>query len=296
VNSASVSRRREGVGGARAPRAGGTLIELLVALPLAMLAGVCAAMLLTRYAAGARESDARLSAERELRHAVRVMLADLAPLHGTDLVAWSDTLLEVQAQLGLMLACATEAGSVVVGGAWPEDDASVMGNLRAGDTMRIWEPSRLLVDSPASRELVVTATAVALTPGPCGALQRVPRWRVAVGEPVPLLAGGPVLLRRAVRYQHYRSAGKWWLGRRTREASAWETVQPVAGPLRSPAGGGMRVTALDRRGHVSGIADSVVVVRLVLRADVPPGRAALPMDSARMDVLLQAAAWGRGTP
>jgi type II secretory pathway pseudopilin PulG len=279
--------------GACRSRRGLSLVELLVALPLAALAAACAAVLLVRSAAVSRTAAATLSASRELRHAARLATDDLSALDGRSLVSWTDTLLEYHAQVGVAVACSDAAGTtidVATGGA--DDDAAWLATLRAGDLLHSWSPAAEPGAPPAAVDAVVTGPAVALTRGTCGEQADVRRWRLALGTAVSAFGGAPVLVRRRTRLQHYRSGSEWWLGRRTRDAAGWEVMQPVAGPLRSAAMRGMEVEALDTRGVITAVADSIAQLRIRLRG-APPRGAPHVRDSAEILVPLQGAIWRR---
>lgn len=113
-------------------------------------------------------------------------------------------------------------------------------------------------------------------------------------------AGSPLLVQRLTRYVHYRSGAAWWLGRRTRSSSGWEVVQPVFGPLASPAHGGMRLAMRAHSGAAVASPESAAVLSIGLRTAAPPfaahwsPRVPRAADTMRIDLALRAESWGRG--
>ena len=58
--------------------------------------------------------------------------------------------------------------------------------------------------------------------------------------------GSLIRITRHVRYSLYKASDNlWYLGRKSLDASAWTTIQPVAGPLLSPANAGLVVQVRD---------------------------------------------------
>lgn len=232
-----------------APR-GTTLVELLVAMPLAMLAVTAAATILVRLAHTTRVQSGALATARELRHAAQVLAANLESLSGDQLAVVSDTLLEFREQLGLLTLCEVPDVRSVIAVAPRGSSDLWTGALRAGDAVRMWKPATP-TQPPLAYDRVLAGSPVALTPQACGT-DSVPtrRWRLAFADSlVQGAAGTPVSAHRDARYRHYRSGGAWWIGRQSRDATTWETIQPVAGPLRSPANGGVVLIARNAAGR-----------------------------------------------
>lgn len=228
---------------------GTTLVELLVALPLAMLAATAAATILVRLAHTTRMQSGALTTARELRHAAQVIAADLESLSGDRLAVVSDTLLQFREQLGLLTLCEVpDAHSVIA--VVPRGTSDLwVGALRAGDAVRMWRPATP-AQPPVAHDRVLAGSPAALTPQSCGTDSvRTRRWRFTLTDAlVQGAAGTPVSVHRDARYRHYRSGGAWWIGRQSLDATTWETIQPVAGPLRSPANGGVAFVARNAAG------------------------------------------------
>lgn len=250
--------------GSRTPRAGTSLVELLAALPIAMLVATTAALLLVHVARVARAQSSALSVARELRHAVRVLSAELEPLRGSALRIVSDTLLQFTGQLGVLITCATPTPRTLLAAVPHASSDHWLHSLKSGDVLRIWHtgsPS----DAPNARERELDAPPVALGGGQCGADSATAsgaRWRFTLADSSLAVAiGAPITAHRDVRYRYYRSGNSWWLGRQQWDGTGWETVQPVAGPLRAPSAAVMQMRALDRFGNAVpitiGTADSI---------------------------------------
>lgn len=238
-------------------------MEILVALPLAMLAAVSAAMLLLQLARTARTQSAALAGGRELRHARLVLAGDLEPLDGRDLLVVSDTLLEFRGQLGVLRLCAVNAASSVDVSVPERSSDSWVAAIRPGDMLRVWQSAEQPAGAPAARWGVVTSPPSSLGPGYCGPDQTPQRrWRLTLADSMTrLMRGAAVSVHREVRFRHYRSGSEWWLGRQSRDGALWEGLQPVAGPLLSPAARGLRLEARAVSGATvtisTGSADSI---------------------------------------
>jgi hypothetical protein len=285
-------------------RRGSALVELLTALPLLAIATGCSLLLLVQAAADRRAHHAAQAGARELRHARAVLAADLAPLRARDLLTVSDTLLGLRSQLGLTMVCAQDALSIDVAPA-AGSTAAWLDALRAGDEVLAFEAANGVGDPPRPVTASLAAPARRLGAGRCGALVVRQRWQLALRGALPpgltLTRGAPLLVQREVQYVHYRSNGQWWLGRRTRDGATWETLQPLAGPLASPAQGGLTLRGRSATGTPTQVTDSMAALALTLR--VPPtrrvtlgapSRLVLPADSLVSELPLRGDAWSRG--
>lgn len=225
-------------------RAGHALPELLVALPLLALAGALAGVTLVHGWRVARRQEAAGASLREMRHALGALASELRPAAPAALHHWSDTLLEFSAEVGRGVACTRGSSTGVV--LAPAHGTSVSSVWREapsrGDGVHAWTLGAGGVTlQPAEGRLAGTARAACSLP----ILRGVPGWEVVVapGGWAGAEPGLPVVVTRRVRYRLYRGVGGWYLGRQAQLASGWETVQPVAGPLRSATEGGLRVRA-----------------------------------------------------
>jgi hypothetical protein len=237
-----------------ARRAGTTLVELLVTLPLAgLVLAVVATALLGGWRA-ARQHDHAARHLRELRHALGALSAELRPLAPDAVLHWSDTLLTLRSSLGTAIVCDHHVPGTVVVIAPPGSSTGVPWRTppTAGDALHGWA---LAADTHTPEPLRATVEAVdggaSCPPSPAAPPgSRGPAWRLSLQRPTPLsLAPGlPLQVARSVRFRLYASQGGWFLGRQTFTRGTWEAIQPMAGPLESPLAGGMRVQGWDATG------------------------------------------------
>lgn len=279
-----------------------TLIALLGAAAVQLLIGVHRAVTRT---------DGTLGATRELRHGASVLSAELRGLRPRDLIAWSDTMMEFDATVGIGITCAIGAdrASMTVVAADPAADAdaqsagadalAAMWNLppQPGDRALVWLAGATPLDSLRGVEMTVRAVSPAvdceqspLAPSPSSGAESLAFAERIPGTPA---VGAPLRMVRRTRYSLYRAGdGDWYLGRRTLGPSGWDVVQPVAGPLLAARQLGMVVTVRDSSGTTvsDAIAGVAASVRIALRAPRKAGRAAphsVGVDSVRIDLALR---------
>lgn len=283
-------------------RRGASLVELLVALPIAALLAAAAAGSLIAAWRMVRASDAALTGARELRHAQAALEADIRPLQAADLRFVLDTMLEFDALLGVGVVCAAAIGTVDVMALDPRDDHALGWSNRvlSGDPAVLWHR-----DSNTTTDIVpVRSTIVSVQGGvSCSAAgwthswsdRRAVRLRLTSAAAPTVVVGAPVVIKRRTRYSLYRSGRSWFLGRRTHTGLGWEIMQPVAGPFLSSASGGMSVSPLDQRGIPTAVLRNVAAIRISLRSTRRAiGHAPATQDSATFDVVLRAESAQRG--
>lgn len=214
----------------RVMRPGLTLVELVVALALGtVVVGVYAASIVGQRRSERTSASALFpaSAADDAVHTVSSALARVAA--ADSLWPHADTALEWRATVGVALACAAGADTVVVpdtgASAWWESFADSGDVIALGSAAGTWERHAVLgVRTRASG-------------GACGTPQHI----LALREPVG--AGGAMLVRvmRRVRFMLYRGGdGSWWFGQRSCDeppASHCSSAQPIAGPLDAPPNG-----------------------------------------------------------
>jgi hypothetical protein len=287
----------------RAARPGSSLVELLAALPMLAIATGIALLLLVQSAADRRRTAYDQRGLRELRHARHLLDAELSPLSGGDLMAWRDSLLHFRAHLGVLRVCGANGTTLDVGAAPGDSTPAWVNAMRAGDQVTFWREPVRPADASAPDSASLTSAPSGQGTSACAGTGTARRWRLSLTANVDgAWVGAPVIVQRDVQYVHYRSSGQWWIGRRSRDAAGWDVVQPVFGPVESPARGGMRIRMLSVRGTPTSVAESVAVVRVALRlpppaiAGRPSLRVARATDSAQVDVALRGEAWSRGRP
>ncbi len=297
----------------RPRRRGVALVELLVAFPLIALLGTVAVVVLLATLRLARQDDGQVGALRELHAASLTLRTELQRLRPDELMAWRDTLLEFDTLVGLASVCAVDGSTGTVTVVAP--DPTALPHTLLNPAAATWhdppQPGDLLTHwtapsaeaSPAAPPVPVTGRIRSVAAGtgcataPLSTNTRSLRleFTPAAAHPLVPRLGSPVRLTRRIRYSLYRGTdGLWYLGRRALSPSGWDIVQPVAGPLATPAEGGMRVTVRDRRDQIvlappTPVRDAATpaVVQITLRA---PRRTATTtgtgttVDSVRLTV------------
>ncbi|GAB1344610.1 hypothetical protein [Gemmatimonas sp.] len=286
-------------------RRGTSLVELLVALPLAVLAASAAALLLLRIARPARAQSAALSVSRELRHARMVLAADLEPIGGRDLHIVTDSLLEFTGQLGVAAVCRVASARAIDVAVPPQSGDQWLGAVRAGDGVRGWLLPAHPAMPPERVVRVLASDPVGIGPGTCGAdsVSLSAIWRFTfLDSALHRQLGTIVSVHRDVRFRHYSSGGQWWMGRQSRIGGQWEGLQPVAGPLVAPAQRGLGVQARDAQGQAEAISsatpDSIRARAIGLAIDIRMRRRvregwAPAADSVEISVPLRATSFRR---
>lgn len=283
----------------RPARRGGTLIELLIALPIASLLAVAATATLLGSWRLVRRAAASQGSTRELRYAHAIFEAELRPLRARDLHTVADTAVEFDALLGAGVVCAAPRGATDRIDMVSADPADARGlswasSLQIGDALSLWRTNgdsmTSLVEHRTTVRDISWLSACTASPWMVGwADRRTVRLTLADASPSAVVVGAAVAARRRTRLSLYRSGASWYLGKRTRTGGGWDVVQPVAGPLRSPDQGGMSARVLDAAGAVTLRLANAAAVRLELRIDrAADGRQPTRRDTAAFDVVLRA--------
>lgn len=266
--------RRASVGGRRRSvrsRSGVTLLELLVALPIAtMLLATTTVLLLLALRSVATQLDL-MATRLETRRAAMLLADAWAPLRWRELRHVSDTLLEADAHVSVGTICAAEANGLLRVG-WSSVGRGDQ-EPRVGDEVELWTVGDVPAAPPEPMLRAVRAlrgapgpTAVG-TPCPSGTTGA-QSWVTVDSIPV-VLPGSPVLVRRRTRWVHYRSGDDWWIGQRRWSGRVWDPPQPIAGPMASARETGVAIRAWRRPsgGHPS--ADPAVMLEVMVRQHLP---------------------------
>ena len=267
-------------------RRGFTTVELIVVVVIAGVLSAAIATLLRRqqrfYTRAARMVEHRVS----LRDATSILPAELRALSpgGGDVLAASDSSLEIRATIGAGVACnvAPDGSSVTVAPV-----AALRGTALAafgtspqpGDIALVFDagvPDDSLDDRWTVREVASTDAVESSCLAPLDAIELagLPALRLGFGVGSSLAAsvrpGAFVHVVRRVRYRLYRAAtGDWYLGYAEWDGAGYAVVQPVSGPFaaysRSAATTGLLLRYLDANGvEVTPGAD----VRQITRVEV----------------------------
>ena len=270
-------------------RNGSTLVELIVALPLAAMIGVVAVALLLNTHKLARRLDSTTEIARELRQAGAVLVSEIRPLSADDVIAWTDTSLDVHGLAGSGIVCATPAANLIDLLPLNGDDVlrtSWFAAPQSGDAVYSVSPDSTMV--PRDGQWRASSLAAYATPGSSQCVARplmtlgssstgnVIRLTLAAGLAIRPALGSPVRITRRTRYSLYKASdAQWYLGRKTYNGMAWTTIQPVAGPLDKPMLRGLLIQVRDSASNVlpSGSLGTPRSIALMLRGSSPWARA-----------------------
>jgi len=235
-------------------RPGWTLAELLVSLALlGSVMGIAAhfAVHQLRFFQAATEVVSLRSKLSQAGHIVGAIARFVSPADG-DILAATDTALEVLAPVGTAIVCDAAPGAIVVP-ASSNQRGNTFGAYFAtpdvGDRI-----AALLDDSLGTTWMTLTVGQIPASAGACPNLG-VPAWRIPTREPLTLSFGVPIRILRPLRISFYRSSdGKWYLGAKDwNGASAqFNGIQPVLGPFspfsKDAEKSGLRFVYRDRDG------------------------------------------------
>lgn len=246
----------------RRGRRGYLLAEALCALALAGALAATAAISLSGAQRARRASEVRELAGRAERETVAVLRS---ALEGSRVIALrGDTAVDVRLAIAIAPVCALESRAFWLPPAVVADGLPLTSALQApaaDDVAAI----RLAADpraAPTWAEYVIDSVQSRSAVGFCDltdgwasvADASALRWRISLRDTLPsdLQPGTSVRIERPGRFTLYNAGGgDWMLGWRrcVADFSVCGVVQPVTGPLRTPAAGGLRIRAReDSRG------------------------------------------------
>jgi type II secretory pathway pseudopilin PulG len=268
-----------------------TLIECLVAVVVSSVLLSAVEMGLLAGNRFARISSVSRATRQNLRAAAAVLRGELQNLAAGsgDIVAMSDSAIELRGQRGMGIVClAPAAGSIVL-------DDSLLSLARpinpSSDSAKIFAEGDPLV--AADDRWVVVGIAAARS-GSCGGGRSGMLVTISgvAADLADIRAGAPVRIFEIAEYRRYRDAsGVWWFGVRNPSGAGWGSTSPIAGPLLPRIG--LVITGLDAGLSPTTAPDSVRVVAAQLRLFDPtpltgPGRPGfVPVsDSTLMRVAL----------
>src|SRR5262245_21017566 len=282
-------------------RKGVTLLELLVtmtvggiALSIVTLVGVRQQRLIGDLAQASAVSA-------QLRDAGAILPIDihaLAPALG-DIREARDTSLEIRATIASAVVCDTGGAAIILAPAINDiaSFASIVTTIEPGDSAWLlslndstetWTPHRIdAVRSGGASQCDARGPTL-------DAAIDAPRVALALDGATSAWIGTPVRVTRPLRYSLYRSGnGMWWLGQRdwSPDGAQFNTIQPIAGPLLSPALRGLRFEYFDSAGTelTLPVADAraIALMRIELRAETKTAPRILAANTAsgRMDSL-----------
>jgi len=261
-------------------RAGFLLAEALCALALSALLAVACATALGGVRRATLAAEARARAERGGREALQVITA--LARDADSLLVLGDTALDLTIRIASGVVCARDSLGLTLPPALVTGGAALVAQaqpVEAGDELSVlvrdsavaarWERSPIDSVSERSGESPCGPRGgfVAAADAGAGRLRLVPRALSAGAG-----AGSAARVGRRGRLVLYNAGrGEWMLGWRRCAVGVCGVVQPVAGPLRTPAAGGLRIEdagagALRVRVRVPGVTGEMEA--LVTRTDV----------------------------
>lgn len=234
-------------------RHGHTIAEALCALALGGVLAAAAAVVLSGTRGAHARLDARFASERVSREALAVAAALIRASDSA--VVRGDTAVELSLRIGRGVVCGRDSATIWIAPARVASGRALTTWTQVaelGDAIQV-----LAADTVTGERRWVTDTIEAASDrvpsAPCDADQGwlpsgdgVARMRVLTlrGSHPEIAPGDPVRVSRAGRIGLYVDGrGEWMLGWRRCVAAVCGVVQPVAGPLRTPAAGGFRVAA-----------------------------------------------------
>lgn len=233
-------------------RRGHTLVEALCALALGGVLAAASGLALSSARAALERAEVREVGGRAEREAVSIVGKALAS--GTQIEQLADTAVELDVLIGTGVLCATELRAVVLPSPRPPTGHALTALATfpaADDIVEIRQFGTVaggawwsaIVDSAAERKLPVHCRA---EDGWREVGDDGPLLRLVLGDTVPaeLEPGAEVRLLRRGRFALYHAGkGEWVLGWRRCHpyGGICGSIQPVAGPLRPPSAGGLRI-------------------------------------------------------
>jgi hypothetical protein len=180
---------------------------------------------------------ALIAMRAQIGHATAIAVRALwsvSPATGDILVAL-DSAIEFHSAIGSGVVCDGYTGSVVIPTPRPES-----GNTLSAfwDTPQAGDRVHVFFDDSLGFGWLALHVAASPVPGPaCPALGDVGEsWLLALREPISIPDGAPLRFTRRARLSLYKASDdKWYLGSKewNEDAQRFNSIQPVAGPLRA---------------------------------------------------------------
>jgi prepilin-type N-terminal cleavage/methylation domain-containing protein len=277
-------------------RAGFSAIELMLVMAIGGLVAAAIGGVLRRQQRFFTNAAAIVEQRVSLRDATGILPSELRALSpaGGDVLAYSDSSLEIRATIGSAIACDTVAGGEAIDlasasnagsrrlGAYatapqPGDIALVYdADASAGSTTSAWV-TLPIVDVGSRTDVCAGSPLIDPTERPVADRLRV-RFAPGTRIPASVRAGAFVRVLRRVRYRFYRSGtAQWFLGYAEWGGAAFGAVQPVSGPYAPysrAGGGGLSLRYFDRAGATIaslGDAGRIARIEIVVRGTLGSG-------------------------
>ena len=243
----------------RVTRRGYTLLEMLVALSVGVVVIGLGATIAFRHQRFHR--DVVIAVERsdqlaELIALLPIPLRGISPGEGDIAPGGArDTAIEFRGTIASGVVCDSASTTAMIAPLDPTARlSSVLTRPEAGDTAWFLDASGP-TETWAARAITAVSDSLALcrvgSSAPFGTSLHA---SIALRLATPPPAAAPIVrVTRPIRYSVYRASdARWYLGAKewNPAVSHFSTIQPVAGPIVSPAGGGMRFRYLDSIGSL----------------------------------------------
>ena len=271
-----------------------TTVELMVVLVVGGVVAAAIASVLRRQQRFFTSAAILVEQRVSLRDATGILPGELRALSppGADVIAFSDSSLDMRATIGAAVVCDTLAGGTGVALAPPLDDSGVLissftTSPQPSDLALVFDtgiPELASDDAWVTREISSVAwstTACATSPlaGMRSATTSRMLLRVASGMALPRTVGPGAFVRvlRRVRYRFYRAGtGEWYLGYAEWDGSSFGVVQPVSGPFAGYSrgqGSGLALRYFDESAtEIFAVGDAARIARVDVAARGVPRR------------------------
>jgi hypothetical protein len=272
-------------------RAGVSTIELLIVMVIGGVVASTIGGVLRRQQQFFTNAASLVEQRVSLRDATGILPGELRALspRGGDILAFSDSALEVSATIGTAIACDTVAGGGAIDLVPAEASSSrplsaYTTSPQTGDVALVFDDaatdsstagwSTLEVASAGPRTDVCATSR--LTDPASGAARLELRFASGARLPSTVRPGAFVRVLRRVRYRFYRtSTSQWFLGYAEWDGTGFGGVQPVSGPYAPYSRGGesgLSLRYFDRAGApVGALTDAARIARVQISVRGTPG-------------------------
>lgn len=248
-----------------APRAGFTIIELLVSLVVGLLVMTSVVQLLIVQSRGYRKQREVVDIRETAREASALLSWDLrqSAVGGSPLAAIGANSISIRSPRGMGTVCAKHP-TLARYGLWKTggnilataDDSALVYQLGRDN----WQALKITaVGTPAAMGVVACAWPGARPP------DVVVEFAVAAKTDTSFIrVGAPFRNFRRVQYAEFQLNSRWWLGRKVGAAASYEQL---TGPLVAPSSNGLAFTYYDTLGAVTANPAAVGSVAFTLRTE-----------------------------
>jgi prepilin-type N-terminal cleavage/methylation domain-containing protein len=234
-------------------RQGFTLVELLIALSLALLVSGAALTLMQQRQRFYRDLSNILTARMHVRDATAILAAELRGATPNDSIYLAaDTAVELFTTIGVSVVCTAPTNTLIT---LPPDSSTgpitttLLAPPDSNDAISLFHDSTAITPSAHWTRHSITntshplsasacpATSTYTTPADIAAGRHSYELSFATPSSPSIHPGTPTRLLRRARYSLYRSASQWYLGYRRCSSIGCAAIQPISGPYAGASGG-----------------------------------------------------------